>query len=85
MIATGCPFLEDLVEEALSPLSKGEDDFSALTLSWSTMITDENEGLAEVWQTPMAGFFTYGEFGRVLNGKQNFHSGACCWVTLKEK
>ncbi len=49
------------------------------------MITDENEGLAEVWNAPMAGFFTYGEFGRVLNGKQNFHSGACCWVTLKEK
>lgn len=49
------------------------------------MATDENEGLAEVWNTPMAGFFTYGEFGRVLNGKQNFHSGACCWVTLKEK
>ena len=49
------------------------------------MTTDENEGLAEVWQTPMAGFFTYGEFGRVLNGNQNFHSGACCWVTLKEK
>ena len=49
------------------------------------MVTDENNGLAEVWQTPMAGFFTYGEFGRVLNGKQNFHSGACCWVTLKEK
>jgi hypothetical protein len=48
------------------------------------MVTDENNGLAEVWQTPMAGFFTYGEFGRVLNGKQNFHSGACCWVTLKE-
>ena len=49
------------------------------------MVTDENNGLAEVWQTPMAGFFTYGEFGRVLNGKQNFHSGACCWVTLTEK
>lgn len=49
------------------------------------MITDENEGLAEVWQAPMAGFFTYGEYGRVLNGRQNFHSGACCWVTLKEK
>lgn len=49
------------------------------------MVTDENNGLAEVWQTPMAGFFTYGEFGRVLNGRQNFHSGACCWVTLKEK
>ncbi|OBX22077.1 hypothetical protein LX77_03445 [Gelidibacter algens] len=49
------------------------------------LVTDENEGLAEVWKTPMAGFFTYGEFGRVLHGKQNFHSGACCWVTLKEK
>ena len=49
------------------------------------MVTDENEGIAEVWKTPMAGFFTYGEFGRVLNGQQNFHSGACCWVTLKEK
>jgi len=49
------------------------------------MVTDENEGLAELWDTPMAGFFTYGEFGRVLNGRQNFHGGACCWVTLKEK
>ncbi len=26
-----------------------------------------------------------GEFGRVLNGRQNHHGGACCWVTLKEK
>jgi hypothetical protein len=49
------------------------------------MVTDENEGLAKLWDTPMAGFFTYGEFGRVLNGRQNFHGGACCWVTLKEK
>lgn len=47
-------------------------------------VTDENEGLAKLWNTPMAGFFTYGEFGRVLNGRQNFHGGACCWVTLKE-
>ncbi|WP_411768446.1 FIST signal transduction protein [Winogradskyella sp. A3E31] len=49
------------------------------------LVTDENEGLAKLWDTPMAGFFTYGEFGRVLNGRQNFHGGACCWVTLKEK
>lgn len=47
-------------------------------------VTDENERLAKLWNTPMAGFFTYGEFGRVLNGRQNFHGGACCWVTLKE-
>ena len=45
----------------------------------------ENEGLSEVWQVPMAGFYTYGEFGRVKGGKQHFHSAMCCWVTLKEK
>jgi hypothetical protein len=45
----------------------------------------ENEGLAEVWQVPMAGFYTYGEFGRTNGGNQHFHSGMCCWVTLKEK
>jgi hypothetical protein len=49
------------------------------------LTTVENEGLAEVWQVPMAGFYTYGEFGRAKGGKQHFHSGMCCWVTLKEK
>lgn len=49
------------------------------------MATEENEGLAQLWKTPMAGFFTYGEIGRSYHGKQNFHAGACCWVTLKEK
>lgn len=49
------------------------------------LTTLENEGLAEVWQVPMAGFYTYGEFGRTKGGKQHFHSAMCCWVTLKEK
>ena len=49
------------------------------------LTTAENEGLAEVWQVPMAGFYTYGEFGRTKGGKQHFHSAMCCWVTLKEK
>lgn len=49
------------------------------------LTTAENEGLQEVWKTPMAGFFTYGEIGRAKKGKQEFHSGACCWVALKEK
>lgn len=49
------------------------------------LVTAENNGLADVWKTPMAGFFTYGEYGRTKNGKQEFHSGACCWVALKEK
>lgn len=45
----------------------------------------ENDGLAELWQVPMAGFYTYGEFGRTKGGRQHFHSGVCCWVALKEK
>ena len=45
----------------------------------------ENEGLAKVWELPMAGFYTYGEFGRTRNGQQHFHSAMCCWVTIKEK
>ena len=49
------------------------------------LVTAENNGLANIWQAPMAGFFTYGEYGRAKNGKQEFHSGACCWVALKEK
>jgi hypothetical protein len=49
------------------------------------LVTMENEGLAELWNSPMAGFFTYGEYGRAKNSQQNFHSGACCWVALKEK
>ncbi|HMJ46213.1 MAG TPA: FIST N-terminal domain-containing protein [Ferruginibacter sp.] len=45
----------------------------------------ENDGLAEIWKAPMAGFYTYGEFGRGLNGKHEFHSTTCSWVALKEK
>ena len=45
----------------------------------------ENDGLAEIWNAPMAGFYTYGEFGRAINGKHEFHSTTCSWVALKEK
>jgi len=49
------------------------------------MAQEENEGLYNVWKSPMAGFYTYGEFGRAVNGKHEFHSTTCCWVALKEK
>jgi len=44
-----------------------------------------NDGLSEIWNAPMAGFFTYGEYGRAVNGRQEHHSTACSWVALKEK
>ena len=49
------------------------------------MAQEENEGLAAVWNAPMAGFYTYGEFGRAVNGKHEFHSTTNSWVALKEK
>ena len=49
------------------------------------MAQQENEGLADVWKVPMAGFYTYGEFGKGLDGKHEFHSTTNSWVALKEK
>jgi hypothetical protein len=49
------------------------------------MISDEVEGVKNAFNVPMAGFFTYGEFGRVTNGENQFHNQTCCWVALKEK
>jgi len=49
------------------------------------LITSENEGLYDIWKAPMAGFFTYGEYGKSVSGEQEFHSTTCSWVALKEK
>lgn len=49
------------------------------------MTQQENNELATVWHAPMAGFYTYGEFGRAIDGKHEFHSTTCSWVALKEK
>ena len=49
------------------------------------MTQDENEGLQQVWNVPMAGFYTYGEFGKGINGKHEFHSTTNSWVAIKEK
>ena len=49
------------------------------------LVSDEIEGVRKVFNAPMAGFFTYGEFGRTKNGNNEFHNSTCCWVVLKEK
>ncbi len=49
------------------------------------MAQEENEGLQKVWNAPMAGFYTYGEYGKGINGKHEFHSTTCSWVAIKEK
>ncbi|MDX1471353.1 MAG: FIST N-terminal domain-containing protein [Flavobacteriaceae bacterium] len=85
--------VEEILEKAEKVKKSSERNADALLIFscagrppiLGPFVTDENNGLAELWQSPMAGFFTYGEYGRALNGKQNLHSGACCWVTISEK
>ncbi len=49
------------------------------------LIGKEIQGLKDVWNVPMVGYFAYGEFGRAQKGQQEFHNITCSWVALKEK
>ena len=49
------------------------------------MLSREIDGIRNTFSTPMAGFFTYGEYGRATNGNNEYHNYTCCWVALKEK
>lgn len=53
--------------------------------SLGPMASAEVEGLAGIWNSPMIGYYSLGEFGRVANGKPEFHGTTVSWVTLKEK
>jgi hypothetical protein len=48
-------------------------------------MTEEIEQVQNVWNAPMVGFFTYGEYGKSKIGTNEFHNNACCIVVLKEK
>ena len=54
-------------------------------ISLGPVAGQEIEGLRQVWNAPMAGYFTYGEFGRAPGKRQQFHNITCSWVALKEK
>jgi hypothetical protein len=86
----------DIIESVVKKASELKKDFHAETeallifscagrlSALGPMAQQENEGLYNVWKAPMAGFYTYGEFGRAINGKHEFHSTTCSWVALKE-
>jgi hypothetical protein len=85
--------VETVVGKAKEIKNQADADAEALLVfscagrlsAFGPMAHQENEGLSGVWNAPMAGFYTYGEFGRGTNGKHEFHSTTCCWVALKEK
>ena len=53
--------------------------------SFGPMISAEIEGLAAIWNKPMIGFFSLGEFGKLDDSKCEFHGTTVSWVALKEK
>lgn len=85
----------DIVDEVLGNAVNVKKDYQAEALLvfscagrinvLGPLVNSENEGLHNIWNTPMAGFFTYGEFGIDSKDNMEFHSGACSWVALKEK
>jgi hypothetical protein len=54
-------------------------------LSFGIVMKEELEQVQQIWNAPMAGFFSYGEYGKSKNGKYDYHNNTCCLVVLKEK
>lgn len=53
-------------------------------LSLGPMVSDEISQVKNVWDTPMVGFFSYGEMGKTSKGKHEFHNNTCSLVVLEE-
>lgn len=54
-------------------------------LSFGMVMKEEIEQVQKIWDAPMAGFFSYGEYGKAKTGKNEYHNNTCCMVALKEK
>ena len=54
-------------------------------LSFGMVMKEEIEQVQQIWNAPMAGFFSYGEYGKSKTGKFDYHNNTCCLVVLKEK
>ncbi len=54
-------------------------------VSLGPLAASEVLGLQQIWERPMAGFFSMGEFGKTKNGNTQFHGTTISWVALREK
>jgi hypothetical protein len=48
-------------------------------------VSEEIDGIKIIWNAPLAGFFCYGEIGKVDSGQHEFHNMTCSLATLTEK
>lgn len=85
--------IEKVVEECSEIKNEKQPEADAMImfscisrhLSFGLLMSEEIEQVQHVWDAPMAGFFSYGEFGKSKTGKHEFHNNTCCVVVLKEK
>ncbi len=90
-IAPGFEVVEDTIQ-GFKDFAKEKPEADALLMfscvarhmSLGPMIEEEIEGIYNVWQKPMAGFFTYGEVGQQSTGTSHFYNETCSLVLLKE-
>lgn len=54
-------------------------------LTLGPYVSEEIDGIKNIWNAPLAGFFCYGEIGRVVSGQHEFHNMTCSLATLMEK
>jgi hypothetical protein len=82
-VVSECESIKDHVQQQADALIM----FSCVSrhISFGALMKEEIEQVQNVWNAPMAGFFTYGEYGKSKIGKNEFHNNACCVVVLKEK
>ncbi len=82
-VVTECESIKDEVEQQADALIM----FSCVSrhLSFGALMKGEIDQVKNVWKAPMAGFFTYGEYGKSKIGNNEFHNNACCVVALTEK
>lgn len=54
-------------------------------LSLGPLMSQEIEGIKNVWNVPMAGMFSNAELGRATGGNLEMHNLTTCCIALKEK
>lgn len=85
--------IDDVIEDCKNVKANELTDADALIMfscvgrlaALGPTISQEIEGVKNTFDVPLAGFFSYGEFGRATNGNHEYHNLTCCWVALKEK
>lgn len=54
-------------------------------LSLGPLMSQEIEGINQIWDAPMAGFFSNGEIARATDGNNDLQNLTSCCVVLKER